>query len=542
MNRKLVESIIATGHRLERIWPLNQDASVDENADANVRELRTQLLVELRSLIAECASESPDLSRLAVYAQQLPGDMSAKHLSAILVPFERLLHRGIREDEFLIDEGDGQLRRLASKHGSLIVVLDNIRSSFNVGSVLRTAEGFAVEKVILSGYTPTPEDDGTRRSALGAEKKIAWSSVSKAESVLSELKQVGFRVVALETSRMATSLADFVWPEKAVLLLGNERFGLDHEVLRSADHLVQIPMYGEKNSLNVAVAFGIAAADWRAKAEMSASTFNESGVTEAKTIRPIGRFKTKQVYPFEATRQANLSRSDELGVVELSPEFAENGALNSLESFNRIWLIYGFHHNHDWKPLVLPPRGPYLKRGVFATRAPYRPNQLGLSAVELIRIEGNRLFVRGFDLLDATPIYDIKPYLRYADALNEASDGWLTGIDELSPRFDVIIEEPAARQLAWLEERDIARFASFLVVQLEFEPCDEKRKRVSPLPNGFWRIAYRTWRADFAISSRDQKIFIKQILSGYSATDLSTAEDPYGDKALHRDFQAFCKS
>ena len=95
-----------------------------------------------------------------------------------------------------------------------------------------------------------------------------------------------------------------------------------------------------------------------------------------------------------------------------------------------MWVTSWLHLNRHWNPTVVPPRGPKVRRGVFATRAPQRPNQLGLSALRVERIEGCRIFVRGLDLLDQTPVLDIKPYIPYADAFPSARAGWLDELEE----------------------------------------------------------------------------------------------------------------
>lgn len=106
-------------------------------------------------------------------------------------------------------------------------------------------------------------------------------------------------------------------------------------------------------------------------------------------------------------------------------------ALKDLEGFSRIWVLSFLHLNHHWNPTVCPPRGDKIKRGTLATRAPHRPNPIGLSALHLLRIEENRIFVEGIDLLDGTPILDIKPYVPYCDAFPDAKAGY---VDELRAR------------------------------------------------------------------------------------------------------------
>ncbi len=153
---------------------------------------------------------------------------------------------------------------------------------------------------------------------------------------------------------------------------------------------------------------------------------------------------------FGIPRQSGLAGSLE-GSVELCGEYAREEALRGLEGFDRIWLIWGFSANSHvgWSPTVRPPRlGGNKTVGVFASRSPFRPNPLGLSCVRLERIEGTRLIVRGADLMDGTPIYDIKPYVPYADAFPEAaggftdSVGWET-LEVVLPENDVLSEDDA---------------------------------------------------------------------------------------------------
>jgi tRNA-Thr(GGU) m(6)t(6)A37 methyltransferase TsaA len=103
--------------------------------------------------------------------------------------------------------------------------------------------------------------------------------------------------------------------------------------------------------------------------------------------------------------------------------------LRDLEGFSHVWIIFVLHRSEGWAPTVRPPRGPRIKRGVLATRSPHRPNPIGLSAVELAGIEGRTLRLRGVDLLDGTPVLDIKPYVPYADAFPEARAGWIDEVD-----------------------------------------------------------------------------------------------------------------
>ena len=104
--------------------------------------------------------------------------------------------------------------------------------------------------------------------------------------------------------------------------------------------------------------------------------------------------------------------------IEMNTELVPQIALRDLDGFSRIWVLAFLHLNHHWNPTVRPPRGEKVHRGTLATRAPHRPNPIGLSALRLIH-EGNRIYVE-IDLLDGTPILDIKPYVPYCDAFPEA--------------------------------------------------------------------------------------------------------------------------
>ncbi len=148
-------------------------------------------------------------------------------------------------------------------------------------------------------------------------------------------------------------------------------------------------------------------------------------------IRPIAHIRTDFPTKFGIPRQSLLSE-DLLGTVVFEPEFRRDEALRGIEGFSHIWLIWGFSENEgrDWSPTVRPPRlGGNVRMGVFATRSPFRPNGLGLSCVRLLRLCrdencGLTLLVAGADMVDGTPVYDIKPYLPYADSIPEAVGGF----------------------------------------------------------------------------------------------------------------------
>lgn len=160
-------------------------------------------------------------------------------------------------------------------------------------------------------------------------------------------------------------------------------------------------------------------------------------------IKPVAYYRGSFGSKFGIPRQSGLVPSLEGRIVFTEP-YRVKEALRGLEGFERIWLIWGFSANKEakgeWQPTVRPPRlGGNTAMGVWATRSPFRPNPLGLSCVELVAVNGLELVVRGADLMDGTPIYDIKPYIPYADAHPESASGFVSGAPEA--RLQVVIPE-----------------------------------------------------------------------------------------------------
>ena len=147
-------------------------------------------------------------------------------------------------------------------------------------------------------------------------------------------------------------------------------------------------------------------------------------MSAAPTLKIIAKIKSDFPTKFGIPRQSGLAPSLKAKIVfEHDFRFAE--ALSGLENFSHIWLIWGFSEavQENWSPTVRPPRlGGNRKAGVFATRSPFRPNSLGLSVVKIEKIENCEIFVSGADLMDGTPIYDIKPYLPAVDSIASATD------------------------------------------------------------------------------------------------------------------------
>lgn len=156
---------------------------------------------------------------------------------------------------------------MKAKEKSLFVILHNIRSCFNVGSVFRIADALGVKKVFLTGYTPSPETnpEKIRKTALGAEKFVAWEKVKELSKLIDFLKKEKIKIVALETENKALPYFKFKPKFPLAILLGNEKRGIDKKILKKVDFVLKIPMFGKKESLNVAIAFGIVAFHFKIK-------------------------------------------------------------------------------------------------------------------------------------------------------------------------------------------------------------------------------------------------------------------------------------
>lgn len=148
----------------------------------------------------------------------------------------------------------------AEEKKDLVIVLDDIRSMHNVGSVLRTADAFLCKQVILCGITPRPPHREIRKTAIGAEESVDWRYAEKVIEVVTELKAEGYHLLAVEQAEGSTQLPDFE-PQsgtKYALIVGHEIDGVKQEVIDLCDQCLEIPQFGTKHSLNVSVATGIA--------------------------------------------------------------------------------------------------------------------------------------------------------------------------------------------------------------------------------------------------------------------------------------------
>lgn len=229
------------------------------------------------------------------------------------------------------------------------------------------------------------------------------------------------------------------------------------------------------------------------------------------TLSPIGFIRNNMVSKFAAPHQPNQKSSDR-AVIELLPDHNFHRALEDLEGFSHIWLIFWFHRNLNWTPKVRPPRGGGKKRGVFATRSPYRPNPIGISAVSLVEICGLNVSVGACDLVDGTPILDIKPYIPAVDSFPQSKIGWLQSIEDAfsePPAFTVSMSKRAAQQLASLDDLGIRAVhrASELLAR---DPSPHRTRRIRKLQGGTSLMACAKLRIFFSLDNQD--VLIEDIL------------------------------
>lgn len=180
-------------------------------------------------------------------------------------------------------------------------------------------------------------------------------------------------------------------------------------------------------------------------------------------MKIIARIKTPYPDKFAIPRQSGLTETE--GTIVFDKKYRNDEALRGIEEYSHLWLIWGFSEvsKDKWSPTVRPPRlGGNKRVGVFATRSPYRPNPIGLSSVRLISVDkttqGTVLKVSGADLMDGTPIYDIKPYLPYTDCHNDATGGFSDKV--LSYALDVIIPSELNKTLPSQEAKEIESILS----------------------------------------------------------------------------------
>ena len=260
---------------------------------------------------------------------------------------------------------------------------------------------------------------------------------------------------------------------------------------------------------------------------------------ENHTFRTVGVIQSRAKYHYEAPRQSVYAAT---GAFLLWSDPAYRLAAEDLQGFDRIWLVWVFNLNkHDsWRPKVRVPipaeRDSY---SVFATRSPYRPNPIGISAVELLEIRPDGLLLGACDLLDGTAVLDVKPYIPEVDAFPASRAGWRDRIDSTVYRIEW--QPEAQKQADFIRKNGALDLENLVQVQLSRRPTDKSRKRLEFDPEqDVWILHCRTWKICFEIHEEDKVLNVLKISGNYTAGELiENAPDKYGDKDLHREFINF---
>jgi tRNA-Thr(GGU) m(6)t(6)A37 methyltransferase TsaA len=331
---------------------------------------------------------------------------------------------------------------------SLTLNSDNTQIALGLKNSIEILELTSYE---ISNKIPLEEDGIFNLSFLNHNKNLAYSN-----------KDNNIKILALETNTVIRTFTGHL--DKVLHLTSNPQD--TYLISTSLDNTIKLwdikflsidkKSVNEKNSGKYFI---------NSKKEIN---------TEEILLSPIGYVSCKQKDRYEAPRQATHAKNTK-GFIELKKYHNFEQAVRDLEGFERIWLIYYFHINDGWKPLISPPRFHEKKVGVFSSRSPFRPNPIGLSCVKLERVDNLKIYISELDLLDGTPIIDIKPYIPYADAFPEAKTGWLIPKDI---EYKIIFSKEATLQANILNHKDNVNIQNYTKVQLQFEPDNDTRKRI----------------------------------------------------------------
>ena len=212
-----------------------------------------KMILELKELDGQHTDKLSELSK------HISNEMSLQTFQNVLVPLERWLNRTVRDDEFLIRQTD---RKKTRSHFPIILVLDHIRSAFNVGAFYRMADGLGVEKIILTGYTPTPNQLSVQKTSMGSEEYVPWEWIENLKNFLKQ-HQESHNIIAWETSDKSLTCETPFLQKPSIFIFGNERFGLGSDILELCHEVREIDMMGFKNSMNVAQAAAVGVFEWR---------------------------------------------------------------------------------------------------------------------------------------------------------------------------------------------------------------------------------------------------------------------------------------
>jgi tRNA-Thr(GGU) m(6)t(6)A37 methyltransferase TsaA len=231
-------------------------------------------------------------------------------------------------------------------------------------------------------------------------------------------------------------------------------------------------------------------------------------------MEPIGVVRTPFFEKKDAPRQPAAARGVR-GRVELVVSTEMRDAVGDLEAWTHLWIVYVFHQRGEgWRPKVQPPRSD-RRRGVLSTRSPHRPNPIGLSVVRLERVKECTLHILDVDMLDGSPVLDVKPYVPYADAVADASDGWLR--EDPTPAWAVVWTDEASSAAEWLAARGVALSDAANAV-LSLGPAPHAYRRIRRDGDTFV-LAVKEWRVRFTADEAARVVRVLGVDSGFKPSE-----------------------
>ncbi len=248
-------------------------------------------------------------------------------------------------------------------------------------------------------------------------------------------------------------------------------------------------------------------------------------------LDPIAYFSSSYAQKADAPRQGSLGDGT-LGFIEFLPGNNFEQALEDLEGMEKIWVLFWMHQAGNWKPKVQPPRC-VKKKSVFATRSPHRPNPIGLSCVSLVSIKKRCLVIKDHDLLEGTPILDIKPYLPYADSFPNAKAGWIDDLPPL-PSYRICYTDIASLQFDYVYAKTGIDLRKKIESRLQFFLSPSSSNRIENLGEGRFVGAYQAWR--FFFQKQEDTLEVLSLFSGYKP---ECGYPSLEEKKLHEEFFSF---
>jgi len=236
---------------LKKMWHYCNEAVKHDLNDIN----KNNLAINAYKLLLN--NDDPNVT--TIY-DKFSSSLSIDHIENLCTHIESLLELPVKDSDFLIETNDRN--ESLSQKSTLIFYLHNIRSGFNIGSMIRLADGFNIQSVVLSGYTAGTSNPQVKRASLGAEKNIEVLNDDEDFNILNKYINNGYQVIGLETANPNEAVDQFCFSPNSIVIVGNEKNGLPKEVLELCDKIIRIPMHGIKNSLNVVSALSITTYEW----------------------------------------------------------------------------------------------------------------------------------------------------------------------------------------------------------------------------------------------------------------------------------------